>query len=86
MAACLRNNTSSCINKDDGEVGSGAASYHVSCVLLVSRSVGDDELAQVCREVAISHIDGDAFLALSLQSVEQQGIVNLASSSVANAL
>ena len=72
MAACLRDNISSCINKDDGEVGCRAACYHVSCVLFVSRSVGDDELSQVCREVAVGNIDGDAFLALCLESVEQE--------------
>ena len=52
----------------------------------MSRSVGDDELALVGAEIAIGYIDGDAFLALCLQSVEQQSIVNLACACISHTL
>ncbi|CFN65394.1 Uncharacterised protein [Bordetella pertussis] len=38
----------------------------------MARRVGDDELAQGCRKIAVGHIDGDALLALGLQAVGQQ--------------
>ena len=41
----------------------------------MSRSVGNDELTFVCREIAVGHVDGDTFLAFCLKAVEQQGIV-----------
>jgi len=34
-------------------------------------------LTVVSREVAVSHVDSDALFALSLQSVEQQSVVNV---------
>ena len=45
----------------------------------MSRGVGDDEFTVVCAEVAVSHVDSDSLLALSLQSVEQQGIIDMLS-------
>ena len=86
VTTCLGDDSCACITKDDGQVGRRATGYHVAGILLMSRSVGDDELALVGAEIAIGYIDGDAFLALCLQSVEQQSIVNLACACISHTL
>ena len=75
VATRLRDDSRACVDKDDGKVGRRAAGYHVARVLFVPRRVGNDEFPLVGREVAVCHVDGDALLALCLQSVEQQGVV-----------
>ena len=52
----------------------------------MSGSVGNDELASIGAEVAIGHVNGDTLLALGLQSVKQQGIVNLSCTGIAHPL
>ena len=86
VAARLRDHARAGVHENNGEVGGRAARNHVARILLVSRSVGDDKLALVGREVAICHVDGDALLALGFQTVEQQGVVNLACAGIAHAL
>ena len=73
----LCNHPRACIHKNDCRIGCRAAGNHIAGVLLVSRSVGDDKLSVVGAEIAISHINGDALLALRLQSVEEQRIVDV---------
>ena len=75
VAACLRDDTRPRIHQDDGKVGGRATGNHVARVLLVPRSVGNDKLTVVGREVAVSHINGDTLLALCLQAIQQQRIV-----------
>ena len=77
VAARLGDDTRASIHEDDGEVGRRAAGNHVAGILLVPRRVGDDKLAVVGREVAVSHVDGDALLALGLETVEKEGVVNM---------
>ncbi|MNS08655.1 hypothetical protein D3C72_401210 [compost metagenome] len=61
------------VDEDHRQVGGGRAGDHVAGVLFVAGGVGDDELALVGGKEAISHIDGDALLALGAQAVDQQG-------------
>lgn len=77
VAPCLRDDSRTGVDQDDSEVGRRAAGYHVARVLLVARRVGDDELALVRGEVSVGHVDGDALLALGLQSVAEQGVVDV---------
>ena len=86
VAARLGDDTRAGINEDDGEVGRGAARNHIARILLVARGVGDDELTLVGGEIAVGHVDGDALLSLGLEAVEQEGVVNMASTSIAHAL
>ena len=65
------------IDQDDGELAVRGPGRHVAGVLLVTRCVGDDELALRRREVAVRHIDRDALLAFGLQAVGQQREVDL---------
>ena len=65
------------IDQDNREVAGGGARRHVARVLLVSRRVGDDELAIGRGKVAVGDIDGDALLALGAQPVHQQRQVDL---------
>ncbi len=72
MAPRLRQHATAGIDQEDGEIGSGRAGDHVARVLLMARSIGDDELALVGREEAVGDVDGDALLALGGQAVHQQ--------------
>src|SRR2546426_116209 len=49
-----------------------SSDLHVAGVLLVSGSVGDDELAPGRGEIAVGDVDGDALLALRLEPVGEQ--------------
>ena len=77
MPARLRNDTHTCIHQNNCQVSCRAPGNHVACVLLVSRSIGNDKLTIVGREVAVCHVDGDALFALRLQAVQQKGVVNV---------
>jgi len=53
----------------------------------VAGRVGDDELAQRCREVAVRDVDRDALLALGAQPVgEQREVGSLVTASAADVL
>ena len=71
VAACLRDDTHARVYQNDSQVSSRTARYHVSCVLLVSWRISNNELTVVGTEIAISDIDCNAFLSLGFQSVEQ---------------
>ncbi len=60
------------IDQQDREVRRRRARDHVARVLLVSRSIGDNELALLAGEEAIGDVDGDALLALGGEPVDQQ--------------
>ena len=77
MTAGLGDDAGTGIYQDDGQVGSRTAGNHVTGILFVSRSVGDDELTVVGREITVSHVDGDTLFTFGFQSVEQQGIVDV---------
>ncbi|CRM93157.1 hypothetical protein [Pseudomonas sp. 22 E 5] len=65
------------VDEDDRQVTGRRASGHVAGVLLMAWGVGDDEFALGGGEVAVSDIDGDALLTLSLQAVDQQRQVDV---------
>ena len=73
----LRDDPCAGVHEDDRQVCRRAAGNHVAGVLLMSRRVSDDEFPPVGREIAVSHVDGDALLAFRLQPVEQEGIINV---------
>src|SRR5215469_11064489 len=72
MAARLDREAASSIAKNDGQLGSGRSRRHVSRVLFVPRSVGQDELAFRSGEVAIGNVNRDALLAFGAKAVGQQ--------------
>src|SRR5690554_3535568 len=78
MAASLGHDAVAGIDHQNGSVSSRSAGDHVASVLLMPRSIGDDELTLVSREKAIGHIDSDALLTLSGQAIDQQGEIHLA--------
>ena len=75
VAVGLLEQTVTGIDEDDREVGGGGAGHHVSGVLDVTRSVGDDELALGRGEVAVGDVDGDALFALRLEAVREEAEV-----------
>ena len=60
------------IDQNDRQVAGGRAGGHVAGVLLVARSIGNDELALGGGKITVRYIDGDALLALGLQAIDQQ--------------
>ena len=81
---CLLEDAFARIDENDREIGRGCARDHVARVLNVSRRIGDDELTLRRREIAISHIDGDALLALGTQAIREQREIDLAVSTAAS--
>ncbi len=78
MPPGLRQHALARVDQDHGEVRAGGAGDHVARVLLVSRRVGDDELALVGREEAVGHVDRDALLALGREAIDEQREVEFA--------
>jgi hypothetical protein len=72
MAPGLHQHPFAGIDQDDCELRRGGAGRHVAGVMLVSRRVGDDKRPLVGGEEAVSDVDGDALLALRLETVDQQ--------------
>jgi len=62
----------------DGEIGRRGAGRHVARILFVAGCIRDDELALRRGKEAIGDVDRDTLLALGLQSVDQQGEVDIA--------
>ena len=77
VTAGLGDYSGTCVDQNNGQVGCRSAGNHVAGVLFVSRSVGDDELAVVGREIAVGYVNGDTLFAFGFQTVEQQGIVDV---------
>ena len=68
----LRHHTVPRIDEQNGKLRRAGGGHHVARVLLVAGRVGDDELAQRGREIAIRDVDGDALLALGDEAVGQE--------------
>ena len=77
MAARLRDDTCAGIYQNNRQISGRAASNHVTRILFVSRSVGNDEFTVIRGEVAIGHVNSNALLTLRLQTIQQQGIVDV---------
>ena len=78
MPPGLRKDTFARVDEDDRQVRGRRTSNHVARVLLVSRRVGGDELSPRGAEQTVRDVDRDALLALGGETVEQQGIVQVA--------
>ncbi len=79
MAFGLGENTVAGIDQDHGQVGGRSSGGHIASVLLMARSVGDDELAFGCREISIGYIDRDALFAFSSQTIGNESGVKTTS-------
>ena len=71
VAAGLRNYTGTGIYQDNSQVGSRTAGYHVTGILFMSRSIGDDKLTVVRTEITVSHVDRNTLFTFGLQAVKQ---------------
>ncbi len=65
------------INQDDRQITGRGAGGHITGILLVARRVSNNKFALIGREITIRHIDGNALLALRLQTINQKCQVNL---------
>ena len=72
MAAGLFQHTAARIDQDDRQITGRRTGRHVTSVLLMARRIRDDELAFRGRKITVSHINGDALLTFSLQTIDQQ--------------
>ncbi len=57
------------IDQQDHQVSRRGSGGHITGVLLMSRTIGNDKFASRRREIAISYIDGDTLFALRTQAV-----------------
>ena len=74
----LRTHSTRGIDHQHGDVAVGCGNRHVAGVLLMPRGVGDEDAAAVGEvHVTVGDVDRDALLALGLQTVGQQGVVDL---------
>ena len=72
MATRLGLQAFACVHQNQRKVGSTGAGHHIARVLLVAWRIGDDEAAFQCREIAVSHIDGDPLLAFRREAICQE--------------
>ena len=77
MTAGLCNHTRAGIYQDNRQIGCRSTRNHISGVLFVPRSIGNDELTVIGTEVAISHINRNTLFTFGLQPVEQQRIIDV---------
>ena len=73
----LLHDTVACIHENHGEVGSRRTGNHVSGILDVARSIGDDEFTFRRSEIAVCDIDSDALLPFRTKTVGKKGQVDL---------
>jgi hypothetical protein len=72
VPARLRQHALARVDQDHGDIRGRGAGDHVARVLLVTRRVGDDELALLGAEEAVGDVDRDALLALGGKAVDEQ--------------
>ena len=72
VAAGLFDDAMAGVDKKHHYLGGGHAGDRVARVLHVAGGIGEDEGALIRGEVAISHVDGNALLALGPQTVDKQ--------------
>ena len=85
VPACLGDDTCSGIHQNNSQVSRTATGNHITGILLVPRCVSNDELTLVGGEITVSYIYCYTLLALSLQAIEQQGIVYLSCTGISYA-
>ena len=71
MTARLRQHAFARVHQHDGQFRGRCAGDHIARVLFMAGSIGNDELAAWCSEVAIGNIDRDALLAFGTQTIGQ---------------
>ena len=70
--------TTRCIHEENCHIRIGCCYGHVAGVLLMTGSIGDDHPATTRQvHVPIGDVDRDALLALGLQPIGEQGVVDL---------
>jgi len=72
MAARLGQDALTGIDQQHTEIAIRRSRGHIARVLHMAWGIGNDELPPRRREIAVSHVDGDALLALRLQAVDQE--------------
>ena len=78
MTAGLAQQAFARVDQQHREIGVRRAGRHVTGVLFVTRRIGHDEGPPLGREITVGHVDGNALLALGLEPIQQQRIVDVA--------
>src|SRR5258708_36518847 len=74
------------VQKEGGDVGRGCTGRHVARVLLMTRRVGENELAFRRGEIAVGHVDRDALLSFRLQPIGEEREVDRPGAAMARGL
>ena len=72
MAPCLYKNPLLRVNQNNGQLCKGSSYRHVPCILLMSRSIRNDETPAVSRKITISNINRNSLLTFRHQSIEKK--------------
>ena len=77
MTTGLCDHTRTGIHQNDRQVGCRTSGNHIPRILFMPRSIGNNELTVIGTEITISDIDCNTLCAFGLQTIEQQGIINM---------
>jgi len=70
MAACLCNDSHSGVYQNDCQVSGGAAGNHITRILFVSRSIGNNEFTIICREITVGYVNRNALFTFRFQAIQ----------------
>ena len=76
MTSCLHQNTLFCVHKNNGKLGKRSANCHVSCILLMTRSICNNKTSLIRCKITVCNINGDTLLTLSHQTIQKKRIIN----------
>jgi hypothetical protein len=77
VPARLGDNAFAGVDKDDRQFRDTRAGRHVPRILLVTGCIGENKLPPRRREIAVGDVNRDALFALRLESIEQQGKIEI---------
>src|SRR5438128_1385009 len=79
MATRLRQQALAGIDEQHCCLSGRRSGDHIARELLMTRRVRDNKVAPRSSKIAVRHIDRDALLALSLETIQQQGKIEILS-------
>ncbi len=73
MSSCLLNHSLPGINKNDHQFGVGCTGDHVTRVLNMTRSIGNNKFSFGSRKIPVGNINRDSLFSFCTQSVCEKG-------------
>ena len=77
MAFSLLDNPFARINQNNGQVGIGGASHHITGILLMTRGVGHNKLTLVGIKEAVSDINSNTLFTFCGKAINEQSKIDI---------